>query len=531
MPSKLRYFVLVFLPSALLIGLGAWYLRQTDDALAMVRLQAAQELAVGLGANALTRHLDTVHRDLRYVASQEALRVLLNEGSPAALGYLTRDLIAFSDAARFYDQIRWIDQTGLERVRVDHVAGAAVAIPTERLQNKGTRYFFTDTMALNPGQVFVSPLDLNIEGNAIEVPYKPMLRFATPVVNAVGERRGIVILNYLGRTMLDEFASAAGSLSDDITLLNGDGYWLKGSDPADEWGFMFKQPLTLGNRYPEVWAQLRTAERGQLHTSSGLWTWRTLYPLKSGEVSSTGTAEAAGPSQGRMHQDNYLWKAVSRVHPEQLTALGTGTASRYGLIAGTLIALLAVVSWLLATSLADRAKARELLERLATTDGLTGLGNHRFFMDQLKQHWDVWQRHPVPPVGILMMDLDHFKGVNDGYGHAVGDMVLQNFSRILRASLRQTDTAGRIGGEEFCVLLRGSDLEGVRVFAERFRRQLETEPMVFGDLQLTVTTSCGGSTFLSTDTIPAAAMQRADAALYRAKAAGRNRVELAEGSV
>ena len=108
---------------------------------------------------------------------------------------------------------------------------------------------------------------------------------------------------------------------------------------------------------------------------------------------------------------------------------------------------------------------------------------------------------------------------------------MQHFSRILSASLRQTDTAGRIGGEEFCVLLRGSDLEGVRVFAERLRHQLETEPVVVGDVQLTVTVSGGGSTFWSTDIGPAAAMQRADAALYRAKAAGRNRVELAEVSV
>lgn len=528
MPRKFSYFLLVFLPLAVLIGLGAWYLRQADDDLAMVRLQAAQELAVGLGANALTRHLDTVNRDLRYVASQEALRVLLNENSPTALGYLTRDLIAFSDAARFYDQIRWIDETGMERVRVDRVAGAAVAIHAERLQNKGTRYFFTDTLALNPGQVFVSPLDLNIEGNAIDVPYKPMLRFATPVVDAAGKRRGIVILNYLGRTMLDEFASAAGSLSDDVTLLNGDGYWLKGSDRADEWGFMFKQPLTLGNRHPEVWARMRTADQGQLRTSSGLWTWRTLYPLQFGEVSSTGRAEAAGPSQERVHQDSYLWKAVSRVHPEQLAAQGAETATRYGLIAATLIGLSAVIGWLLAASLAERAKARELLERLATTDGLTGIGNHRFFMDQLKQQWSLFKRHPLLPVGILMLDLDHFKAINDGHGHAVGDMVLQHFGRILRRALRQTDTAGRIGGEEFCVLLRGTDLDGVRVFADRLRRQLETEPAMLGGLRLTVTVSGGASTFLTTDTIPAAAMRRGDAALYRAKAAGRNRVELAE---
>lgn len=93
---------------------------------------------------------------------------------------------------------------------------------------------------------------------------------------------------------------------------------------------------------------------------------------------------------------------------------------------------------------------------------------------------------------------------------------------------KPADTAGGIGVEEFCVLLRGTDLEGVRVFADRLRRQLETEPAMLGDLRLTVTVSGGASTFLTNDTIPAAAMQRADAALYLAKAAGRNRVELAE---
>ncbi len=524
--QKLRYFLLVFLPTSLIIGLGAWSLRQAEDDLAMVRLQSTQELAVGLGANALARHLDSVNRDLRYIANQEALRLLLNAQSPDALEYLTRDLIAFSDAARFYDQIRWIDETGLERVRVDRVGGAAVAVPAERLQNKATRYFFTDTMALNPGQVFVSPLDLNIEGDAIEVPYKPMLRFATPVSDASGRKRGIVILNYLGRAMIEEFASATGSLSDDISLVNGEGYWLKAADSADEWGFMFDRPLTFGSRYPEVWARMRTTDSGQLRTSTGLWTWRTLHPLALGEVSSTGAAAAAGPSQGRVDRDGYAWKAISRVHPAQLAALGAATATRYGMIAGSLMGLLAVVSWLLASTLDDRARARELLQCLATTDGLTGVANRRYFMEQMQQYWSGFQRHPRLPVGIVMMDLDHFKAINDSHGHSAGDMVLQHFGRILRASLRDTDTAGRIGGEEFCVLLRGSDLEGVRAYAERVRHRLETEPVSLGTTQLAMTVSCGGTIFLGSDTIPAAAMQRADAALYRAKAGGRNRVEL-----
>ena len=527
MARKIRYFILAFLPSALFVVVGAWTLKQMDDNLVLVRLQAAQEQAVGLGANALTRHLETVRQDLRYLANQEALKRLLNDAGPAALDYLTRDLIAFSDATQIFDQIRWIDETGLERVRIDRIAGAAVVVPRERLQNKGTRYFFTDTMALNPGQVFVSPLDLNVEGNAIERPFKPMLRFATPVADSAGRRRGIVILNYLGQVMLDTFNAVTNGLSDDMMLLNGDGYWLKSRDPAEEWGFMHQRPLTLGRRDPGAWSRIRTADRGQERTDSGLWTWRTVYPLLSGEVSSAGTAQPAGLSQGRVGQETYLWKVVSRVAPEQLAALGAQTARRYTAIVASLLGLLAVVGGFLAQALDGQARARELLERLATTDGLTGLANRRFFMEELQRFWSRYQRRPEVPVGVLMLDLDHFKAVNDGHGHAAGDMVLQHFANILRAAVRQDDLAGRIGGEEFCVLLNGSDLEGVRQFAERLRRQLEAAPLESDHLRLTITLSGGGSTFMAGDTLATAAIQRADAALYRAKEAGRNRIELA----
>jgi diguanylate cyclase (GGDEF)-like protein len=528
MVGKLRYFTFVFAPIAVVILLGAWSLKQADDALAMVRLESSVDLAVGLGANALTRHLDTVQRDLRYLSAQDALKRLIQHGSSEALAQFTHDALAFSDAARIYDQIRWIDEQGQERVRIDRVDGAAVAIPQAQLQNKKDRYFFTDTMALDPGEVFVSPLDLNIEQGTLQIPYKPMLRFATPVADASGNRRGILILNYLGKIMLDEFAAASIGLSDDIMLLNAEGYWLKGKNPDDEWGFMLNRPITFAGRYPDVWLRIRRSEQGQWQAPSGLWTWRSVYPLQSGTVSSTGTAAAAGPSEARVTSQGYVWKVVSHVSNDQLAALGARTTSRYAWIGATLLALLAVLSWLLAIALDEQSRARRLLERLATTDGLTGLANRRFFIDQVKQYWGSYQRRPDVPVGVLMMDLDHFKSVNDTHGHAAGDMVLQQFGRILRKSLRQTDIAGRIGGEEFCVLLRGSEVEGARIYAERVRRELEAEQIMIGEARLAVTVSIGASAFMPDDSIPTAAMQRADAALYRAKAAGRNRVELAE---
>jgi diguanylate cyclase (GGDEF)-like protein len=124
-------------------------------------------------------------------------------------------------------------------------------------------------------------------------------------------------------------------------------------------------------------------------------------------------------------------------------------------------------------------------------------GTRRFFMEELQRYWSGYRHRSEVPVGVLMLELDHFKAVNDDHGHAAGDMVLQHVANILRITLRQDDVAGRIGREEFCVLLHGSNLEGVRAFAERVRHQLETAPVVSGNLQLTITLSGGGSGFMT----------------------------------
>jgi two-component system cell cycle response regulator len=164
--------------------------------------------------------------------------------------------------------------------------------------------------------------------------------------------------------------------------------------------------------------------------------------------------------------------------------------------------------------------------RLATVDTLTGLLNRRAFLDVLDRESARSERHSYP-LSILLLDADHFKRVNDTYGHAAGDAVLQGFARVLGTVARRSDVVARWGGEEFVVALPQTGAAGARVAAERVRRALaEARYPIPGGDPLRMTASVGAATAQPPWT-KEAVVSAADAAMYAAKARGRNRVEFA----
>lgn len=175
----------------------------------------------------------------------------------------------------------------------------------------------------------------------------------------------------------------------------------------------------------------------------------------------------------------------------------------------------------------ERKRMEEELQNLATTDSLTGLSNRRSFLGRLDQETTRLQRFKEPRAALLMLDLDHFKQVNDTYGHAAGDKVLRSFAAVVHDSLRKTDQAGRLGGEEFAVLLFGTEERGAWEFAERLREQVASKDIPYDGGTLNISVSIGVTVITSDDATADAPMLRADEALYRAKANGRNRVEMA----
>jgi len=170
-------------------------------------------------------------------------------------------------------------------------------------------------------------------------------------------------------------------------------------------------------------------------------------------------------------------------------------------------------------------RMQERLEQLAATDALTGLNNRRALLRATVYHL---RRRRSAPLSVLLIDIDHFKRINDQHGHPVGDEALRSIARRLQALLREETLIGRVGGEEFAVVLPDTPIEDAVTVAERLRGAIAETPLeIDATLSLSVTLSIGLTRWLEGDTLKRM-MRRADRGLYRAKAEGRNRVVLAD---
>jgi len=164
----------------------------------------------------------------------------------------------------------------------------------------------------------------------------------------------------------------------------------------------------------------------------------------------------------------------------------------------------------------------ETLEHAALTDGLTGMQNRRYFDDALKEYLEEFRRIEKP-VGLMILDLDHFKQVNDTHGHDVGDEVLKAVARCLKDMTRYHDVVARLGGEEFAVVTPNMEAELLAKFAERIRRAIANMSILSGNVRLKITTSVGLAVWDRKETAEEF-YRRADRQLYEAKRQGRNRV-------
>lgn len=170
-----------------------------------------------------------------------------------------------------------------------------------------------------------------------------------------------------------------------------------------------------------------------------------------------------------------------------------------------------------------RALLYKRVQELTIIDGLTGVFNRRHFLERLQEERERSKKFNYP-FSFLMIDIDHFKNLNDQYGHLVGDVILREVAKTLKENARQIDFIGRYGGEEFCICLTETDKEKAKLAAERFRKSIENKQMRAYDENLKVTISIGISVFPVDCQDIQGIIDRADKALYQAKQAGRNRV-------
>ena len=192
--------------------------------------------------------------------------------------------------------------------------------------------------------------------------------------------------------------------------------------------------------------------------------------------------------------------------------------------AGTQAVFIAVVD------ITERYHARLELERLAISDTLTGLLNRRSLLEAANRELKRALRYRLP-FTLLMLDIDHFKRVNDSYGHGFGDDVIRRFGEVTRACLREEDVLGRIDGEEFCAVLTSAEEEGGYLVAERIRKRWQEEVFEFAGARFNFTVSIGVARMLVDSETVVTVMERAEIGLRRAKRAGRNCVIVHGGEI
>lgn len=593
------------------------------------------------------RFKDTIS-DLFVLSEDRDLRHILNDPDndlEEHISTLNFQFPSFITHKKVYDQIRLITQAGQEIIRIDLEDGKPKLALKEELQNKANRYYFRETMALEPGNIFISPFDLNVEHGEIEKPLKPMIRFGIPVIDYEGNKRGILILNFLGDNLLKGIEGVSTTSMGKAILLNSEGYWLKGLKPEDEWGFMYqdRKDRLFSAQYSDAWKRIDTDESGQFVNADGMFTFITVRPLS--DYRSIETVSS-----------NYYWKLISFIPSETLNQY----ANNLKRTATILIVLLTLI-WLIACiiitygreknylnelSIKEKdarireivttafdgiitinekgiiesinpaackifgyqeqevigksmniiipsrhedvhdnyikhyvqsgdydviAKPRELngkrkdgtifpmdlcigakqfgihwmftgiirditerkalesnLEKMATTDALTGIYNRGYFNKALDDEYKRSIRYTLS-LSLIILDADHFKSVNDDHGHPAGDAFLIALAKQIEKIIREVDIAARYGGEEFIIILPQTSGSDAMAMAERLREAIEEMEITYEDQTISRTVSIGVASLPDVQVDSAGELLKAaDSALYRAKDSGRNRVVQAE---
>ncbi len=513
--SFIKTFLLVFIPimTFLLVLHSSIYKAKKRNIL--YALSNVEVHRTNFLAQTLLEHFDWITADLNYCANRYLASSMANSQEDLALQSIKEDFLLFARDKKVYDQIRVLDHWGREQIRINYNDGAVSAVPQKELQDKSLRYYFKDCMALEPGQIYLSPMDLNVENGKVEQPLKPMMRIGRPLLDGQGQKTGMLLLNFYGNHLLWHIRDRSVyphqsqlKTAGQTMLVNGKGYWLVAPNSEDEWGFMFedRKDKTFANRYPQEWQQMISKDDGHLLTENGFFAFATIQP----------------PLTSFGKDENSFGKIISFVSPEMIEEIIYQEKSTFAYLAVLLGTLAIVVSALVAMYYGRKRKYELELAHSAFTDPLTGLLNRRAFQERLEFETERVDRYGGR-LFMILGDIDHFKKVNDEHGHDAGDFVLKKIAAILNANLRSTDVLCRWGGEEFMVLVGGKAPDDGEKVAQKLRKAVEYEVMSFKEPELKVTMSFGVCSYRS-KMIMEDLIRCSDEMLYASKRNGRNKV-------
>lgn len=488
------------------------YIQQQTNHIQKLILQESQQLQ--LAKSTLNNQLSHAILDIQSWAKRYDLTHQLELRSHA-FAELAQDYKQAARIKKNYEQIRVINLQGQEEIRINNSPRGPLITAQPQLQDKSFRYYFNDTIQLNPDEVYISPMDLNVEHERIEIPFKPIVRASTIIYNPQGEKQGILVINVNAQNLLRQLDQAEVTMNGDVMLLNRAGYWLHGGEEEYNWAFMFpnKSDYTIHKRYPGVWEEINALDSGSIKTPYGYFIFQTIE---------------AGPHHRSQHEtainnDHHWprWKLISHVSTERFEAELSET-SRLLLLFFILAAFVIAIGTMMYTrAQVNHLRAKIKIHHLAHHDALTGLCNRRLFMEMI-DHELLHAKRSHSPLVLVYFDLDGFKPINDLYGHEAGDQILIRVAQRLKALLRESDTLCRMGGDEFAAILPNpGSREQIENIAQRMLDAFD-EPFIVRGNSIAVGISIGLAEYHAPMQNRNALLHEADQAMYLSKKAGRN---------
>jgi len=500
---KLKYLLTLFIPVVVIGSCILLLLKSKDIKNNSRQIKAIEKIKVEKINNVLLNDISSTSSDLMYLSENLQLKRYLN-GQINDLSDIEKEFLSFSENKKLYGQIRYIDESGMEKIRINYNKGDPYIVRRENLQNKLSRYYFKDTIKLNKKDIFLSKFDLNIENGKVELPFNPTLRFATPVFDQDGGRKGIVIFNFFGEKLLSNINKKLKNHNDLSTFLVDDhSYYLRSFEDHKEWGFMFedKQNINFKNDSPEVWKEIQNNSSGSIYHENILFTYNKIYPNGTGNK-------------------NYYWVIFTKSDISKFNhKINLIFFER--VLALTILALLLSIIYS-SSKYSEYEYSRMLLEKNeelfynSTMDKLTNIYNRNHLIELFTKEFSKCLRHNSDLV-CLIIDLDHFKKVNDTYGHLAGDYVLKTVSELIKKEVRNEDIFGRYGGDEFLLILPHTTLDGGNKVAEKIKNKIEENQFKIKGINFHVTFSVGISQLDQSMKNIDDLIEKADISLYKSK--------------
>jgi|GEM_PF-1700479 len=540
--SVLVWFAIFFVGSMMLAGAGVYIVQDREESRRLAQVKSEESGIVFAQMGAIRERLKLVRSDLMFLRNE--VEYLLNTPGETLQSTSTTAGSVFKNFAKsreIYDQIRIILPSGQEYLRVNYNGGSPIIAAETRLQDKSERTYVQAPLAMSHGQIYVSPLDLNVEDGRVVRPYKPTVRISTPLETADGDRVGVIVLNYLASSMLTAVESAADLSSGDPMMLNAAGYWFVSRTPPPAWGFMFddEHDERMNILYPQTWAAAQTATSGQILTDEGLFSYSVVDPVSD---IMTGVQDFEGfvpPRAAAGSSSNpRRWYVGTFLDADQLDA-EVGEPSRAKLFyVGLVLSLCFLGSTAAAFALAEARHYRLMLERLARFDSLTGLANRRSLEEQLDVEIKRAREHERSVV-LAFLDIDGFKKINDDLGHSVGDEALVDIAQTIERKIREyvafpprgadeatiaAPVAARMGGDEFVVMFpEAESVEAATTMLKRLGKAIRGLSWKGHGVGVSIGIALYPEHGLTRDAL----LETADAAMYQAKSAGKNTIVMA----